>query len=131
MKTPKIKFVRLPKNWDESPKGCYSPHPQSRAICQLPADGHSVHKRKHPNGLQLECWQTLEEEDAHLEEIDFRNLDPIEMIGRIKAFGRPNLEPLIRLIARGHAFDKSNHQARIAIADGEREAESLIGKERS
>jgi hypothetical protein len=127
MKTPKIKLERLPKNWDESPKGCYVPHPQSRAICQLRADGHSVHKRKHPNGVHLECWKSLPSKD-HLEEVDFRNMDPLEMVNEIKSWGRPNLEPLIRLLARGYAFDKSNHIARIAIADGEREAESLIGK---
>lgn len=124
----KVKMEPLPKNWDESPKGCWAPHPDSREICQRPADGHKIHKRKHPNGLELECWKDSPTEDAHLEEIDFTNLDPLEMLGRIKAFNRPNLKPLIRLLAQGYAFDKSNHMARIAIADGEREAEKLIGK---
>lgn len=124
----KIKLERLPKKWDESPKGCWAPHPDSREICQLPADGHKIHKRRHPNGLQLECWKDSPAEDAHLEEIDFTNLDPLEMLGRIKAFNRPNLEPLVRLLAQGYAFDKSNHMARIAIADGEREAQKLVGK---
>lgn len=47
----------LPANWDESPKGCYSPHPGSREVCQLPGDGHELHKRKHANGQELECWR--------------------------------------------------------------------------
>jgi hypothetical protein len=48
--------IHRPKDWDESPKGCFSGHPKSRAICQLPPDGHEVHKRAHPNGTQLEFW---------------------------------------------------------------------------
>jgi len=52
-----VKSEPLPTNWDDSPKGCYSPHPGSRAICQLPPDGHSLHKRKHANGQELECWR--------------------------------------------------------------------------
>lgn len=52
-----VKTEALPKYWDEHPKGCYSPHPESREICQLPTgDGHQVHKRKHPDGRSLECW---------------------------------------------------------------------------
>lgn len=42
--------------WDESPKGCWIRHPISREICQLPLDGHQIHIRKHPNGVELECW---------------------------------------------------------------------------
>jgi len=48
----------LPEIWDERPKGCWNPHPGTREICQLPADGHEIHKRKHPNGTQLECWKS-------------------------------------------------------------------------
>lgn len=124
-----IKLEPLPKNWDESPKGCWAMHPQSRVICELPLDGHKVHKSKHPNGLELECWTEGRCPDAaHLEEIDFHALDALEIIERIKAFNRPNLTPLIRLIARGHAFDKSNHMIRVMLADGEREAEKLMEK---
>ena len=54
---PEVTAEPLPAGWDESPKGCYSPHPLSRAICQLPPDGHQVHKRLHPNGIELECWR--------------------------------------------------------------------------
>ncbi len=48
----------LPEAWDERPKGCWNPHPGTREICQLPVDGHEIHKRKHPNGTQLECWKS-------------------------------------------------------------------------
>lgn len=44
-------------SWDDSPKGCWGIHPLSSEICQLPLDGHYTHKRKHPNGVELECWE--------------------------------------------------------------------------
>jgi hypothetical protein len=124
----KIKLKRLPKNWDERPKGCWTSHPMTGEICQLPAKPHPVHMRKHPDGKHLECWQDFKQ-SGHLEDLDFRNLDPLEMIEHLRSFGTRYLEPLIRLVARGHAYDKSNYMARIAIADGEREAEALIAKE--
>lgn len=131
MKTEKIKLAPLPENWDEKPKGCWVPHPESREICQRPDDGHTLHMLKHPNGLKLECWRAKGHwaKFEHLEDVDFRNYDAIEMINEIKAFRRPNLEPLVKLLAKGYAFDKSNQKARIAIADGEREVEELIKKD--
>lgn len=125
----KLKLQRLPKKWDESPKGCWNSHPFSREICQLPPDGHKIHKRKHPNGIELECWSDDSDgsrDAVHLEDVDFNNMDPVQMINHLKSRNRPNLAPLIRWIARGHAYDKSNHMARIAIADGEREAEKIV-----
>lgn len=53
---PGVLFEGRPAKWDESPKGCWSPHPYSRAICQLPPDGHEVHKRLHGNKVELETW---------------------------------------------------------------------------
>jgi hypothetical protein len=56
----KAKLTRepLPPTWDESPKGCWATHPLTRTICQLPiGDGHDLHKQKHPNGQEIECWQ--------------------------------------------------------------------------
>lgn len=53
-------FTRpLPKVWDPSPKGCWAGHPDSRDLCQRPADGHREHQRAHPNGRELECWSSL------------------------------------------------------------------------
>jgi hypothetical protein len=54
---PRTKTQPVPPGWDDSPKGCWSYHPQSRALCQLPQNGHKVHKRKHPNRAELECWR--------------------------------------------------------------------------
>ena len=54
----------LPEGWDDSPKGCWTAHPETRETCELPPDGHRTHKRKHPNGVEVECWDsqmTLEE----------------------------------------------------------------------
>ena len=124
----RIKHEKAPKNWDESPKGCWAANPLSRQVCQLKPDGHILHKCKPLTGLELDCWEDVPK-NVPLEDVDFRNMDPIEMIRELKARKKPNLQPLIRLLARGHAYDKSNNAARIAIADGEREAESLIGKE--
>lgn len=62
----------------------------------------------------------------NLEDVDFRNLDALGMIETLKSLGKPGLDPLIRLIAMGHAYENSNHVTRIAIADGEREVERLI-----
>jgi hypothetical protein len=53
----KLTSEPLPPTWDESPKGCWSTHPLDRTICQLPVGDHDVHKKKHPNGQELECWQ--------------------------------------------------------------------------
>lgn len=47
----------IPAGWDGSPKGCWAQHPQTREICQLPSDGHIVHKRDDTTGTQLICWQ--------------------------------------------------------------------------
>lgn len=46
----------LPENWDPRPKGCFAKHPQTGEICQLPQNDHVLHKRAHPNGVELECW---------------------------------------------------------------------------
>jgi hypothetical protein len=62
----------------------------------------------------------------NLEDVDFRNLDPLETIKKLRSFGKPGLEPLVLWIARGYAYDKANHAVRVSIADGEREAEGLI-----
>lgn len=55
-----VELRPLPDGWNDSPKGCWSPHPETREICELPQDGHKVHARKHPNGTQLECWRELQ-----------------------------------------------------------------------
>lgn len=57
MKAVKVMLVPLPKGWDDRPKECWAPHPGTREICGLPPDGHRIHKRKHPNGVELECWR--------------------------------------------------------------------------
>jgi hypothetical protein len=49
----------LPKKWDGSPKGCWEQHPKTREICQLPPDGHKVHKRDDSTGTQLISWQWI------------------------------------------------------------------------
>jgi hypothetical protein len=55
---PKVTLEPLPKgNWDDSQKGCWNPHPLSGEICQRPPDGHKTHKRRHPNKVQVECWE--------------------------------------------------------------------------
>jgi len=60
-----------------------------------------------------------------LQDVDFRNYDPLEMIEILKFYKKPGLEPLIDWLARGYAGWKANDQVRLAIADGEREAERL------
>lgn len=71
---------------------------------------------------RLNRWKRV----GPIENIDFTVCDPIEMIQILKSFKKPGLEPLIHWIARGYASFKANDAARIAIADGEREAERLI-----
>lgn len=56
-----VRLEPLLKGWGESPKGCWAPHPYSREICQRPKDGHKIHKRRHPNGVHLECWRDSKE----------------------------------------------------------------------
>lgn len=61
-----------------------------------------------------------------LQDVDFRNYDPIEMIEILKFYKKPGLEPLIYWLAKGYAGWKANDMVRLSIADGEREAERLM-----
>jgi len=54
---PEVTQEPLPPDWDESPKGCWAPHPLTRTICQLPPDGHEVHKNKPSTATWIECWR--------------------------------------------------------------------------
>jgi hypothetical protein len=75
---------------------------------------------------ETECkCQRIQWPKGPLQDVDFRNYDPIEMVEILKFYKKPGLEPLIHWVARGYAGWKANDQARIAIADGEREAERL------
>lgn len=125
MSVDKIKLEPVPKDWDDRPKGCWVSHPLAREICQLPPDGHKIHKRRHPNCQFLECWTEKPSKRTpmeHLEDVDFTVMTAVEMIEKIRSLKRPNLEPLIKLLAQGYAFDRANDNIRLAIADGEREA---------
>lgn len=48
----------LPEHWNGSPKGCWDQHPRTREICQLPPDGHIIHKRDDAGRTQLMRWKS-------------------------------------------------------------------------
>lgn len=54
---PIISREGKPINWNGSPKGCWNQHPLSGEICQLPPDGHKIHKREMMDHASLECWE--------------------------------------------------------------------------
>jgi len=56
---------------------------------------------------------------------DFRNFSKIDAIEFFLAQKNEFLEPLIRWIAEAEAADRSNHEVRLAIANGERYARAL------
>lgn len=62
-----------------------------------------------------------------LEDVDFNSMDAVEIIHLLKSYERENLRVLIKLVTQGYAFDRANYAVRVALADGEREAEGLRG----
>lgn len=60
-----------------------------------------------------------------IDDIDFRNHSSEEILQLLLDAKKPQLDPLIVLISRAIAYQKLNHVVRMAIADSEREVETL------
>lgn len=56
---------------------------------------------------------------------DFRLFSKIDAIEFLRAQKSEFLEPLIRWVAEAEAFERSNYEVRLAIANGERYAKGL------
>lgn len=83
-------------------------------LCGLPADDivHSVSAlRDQPSAV------------VKMDEINFNNLTREEAIGKIKKLEDPKLRPLIKWIAESLAFGRVAYDARVCIANAERDVE--------